>query len=474
MAFAEPPDNDLLTILTANSSSSSSGWAESINLLRRSTLGLTQLFTEISAAKSFGGTVSLRQESHSDSTGRLNIGESNPILGKRYRLVEQIGEGSFSQIYKALDTYSGTHVAIKILKVGMDLMGDRETRFLQYFRTKEVRGAQHFVHVLDTFRFEKHLCIVQHLYDTTLLSLLVMPDMRPADEPQPTSSSSSDRFRSVLHQPRVVRTTFLSNSPLLSFTGSSTVSAAPAADQIVQLRRGTMSPRLTPPVTVTPYYRYLHLICSIFLSPPLSLADSHLHSSLTLPPLPHSTVGEINKLRRIATSLLSALCMMRKEGAIHADIKPENCFLQLTDNNGMNNNTNTNSSNNNNNSSNNNSSSNNNNNVHVHEGLASLPDSFELRLGDYGNSIHISEIANYYVDFDMQTLPYRAPEVLLGVPFGYQIDMWSLGILLVEVCIGKPLFVVRTREELYDALCSKLSAPPRVRFAGEMHPQHSL
>ena len=157
--------------------------------------------------------------------------------------------------------------------------------------------------------------------------------------------------------------------------------------------------------------------------------------------------------------------MMRKEGAIHADIKPENCFLQLTDGTNMNHN------NHNNHNSNN---SNSNNNFHIHEGLANLPDSFDLRLGDYGNSIHISEIANYYVDFDMQTLPYRAPEVLLGVPFGYQIDMWSLGILLVEICMGKPLFVVRTREELYDALCSKLSAPPRVRFAGKILSYHPL
>ena len=42
------------------------------------------------------------------------------------------------------------------------------------------------------------------------------------------------------------------------------------------------------------------------------------------------------------------------------------------------------------------------------------------------------------------------------------------GILLVEICIGGPLFVVRTRQELYDAICSKLSVPPRVRFAGGM------
>ena len=333
MAFAEPPDNDLLTILTSTSPSSSSRKIESINLLRRSTLGLTQLFTEISAAKSFGGTISLRQESHSDSTGRLNIGESNPILGKRYRLVEQIGEGSFSQIYKALDTYSGIHVAIKILKVGMDLMGDRETRFLQYFRAKEVRGAQHFVHVLDTFRFEKHLCIVQHLYDTTLLSLLVMPDMRPpADEPPPPSSSSSlahsDGFRSILHQPRVVRTTFLSNSPPLSFSGLSSANAA-SVDQIVQLRRGTLplahppnnttSHPITPsnrPITVT--IRHLPLVFSSSFSlffffffffsltrtntPPSHIPFSHF--PLSLPPLSHSHIPFSTRLTLSLPSLL--------------------------------------------------------------------------------------------------------------------------------------------------------------------------
>jgi serine/threonine protein kinase len=110
-----------------------------------------------------------------------------------------------------------------------------------------------------------------------------------------------------------------------------------------------------------------------------------------------------------------------------------------------------------------------------HEGLGRLPDAFELRLGDFGNSVHVSEVAQYYADFDMQTLPYRAPEVrhtthlpsslvplvsmprhltsrlvpphldtqvLLGVPFGCQIDVWSLGVLLVEVCVGKVGFSV--------------------------------
>jgi serine/threonine protein kinase len=36
----------------------------------------------------------------------------------------------------------------------------------------------------------------------------------------------------------------------------------------------------------------------------------------------------------------------------------------------------------------------------------------------------VNETARYYQDFDVQTLYYRAPEVLLGIPFSYPIDIW--------------------------------------------------
>lgn len=40
----------------------------------------------------------------------------------------------------------------------------------------------------------------------------------------------------------------------------------------------------------------------------------------------------------------------------------------------------------------------------------------------------------------IQSRFYRSPEVLLGRTYGYQIDMWSLGCLLVELHTGYPLF----------------------------------
>jgi serine/threonine protein kinase len=39
----------------------------------------------------------------------------------------------------------------------------------------------------------------------------------------------------------------------------------------------------------------------------------------------------------------------------------------------------------------------------------------------------------YFGSFELQTVFYRAPEVMFGLPFGPQIDMWSLGCVLAEV-----------------------------------------
>ena len=60
-----------------------------------------------------------------------------------------------------------------------------------------------------------------------------------------------------------------------------------------------------------------------------------------------------------------------------------------------------------------------------------------VRLIDFGNAIRPSEAVRYYDDFEIQSLGYRAPEVLAGVPFGYAIDMFSLGVVLVEAALGR-------------------------------------
>mmetsp|Transcript_25030 Transcript_25030/g.48943 ORF Transcript_25030/g.48943 Transcript_25030/m.48943 type:complete len:505 (+) Transcript_25030:42-1556(+) len=43
-------------------------------------------------------------------------------------------------------------------------------------------------------------------------------------------------------------------------------------------------------------------------------------------------------------------------------------------------------------------------------------------------------------DVIIQTLPYRAPEVLLGLAYTHSVDMWSFGCICAELVLGKPLF----------------------------------
>jgi len=55
-------------------------------------------------------------------------------------------------------------------------------------------------------------------------------------------------------------------------------------------------------------------------------------------------------------------------------------------------------------------------------------------MADFGSSRRVSQLCagNHYI----QSRAYRAPEVLLGLPVGCGIDMWSLGCILIELHTG--------------------------------------
>ena len=55
---------------------------------------------------------------------------------------------------------------------------------------------------------------------------------------------------------------------------------------------------------------------------------------------------------------------------------------------------------------------------------------------DFGSSLSTGDTKSSYV----QARWYRAPEVMLGIPWNSQIDMWSLGCLICELRLGQPVF----------------------------------
>ena len=59
-----------------------------------------------------------------------------------------------------------------------------------------------------------------------------------------------------------------------------------------------------------------------------------------------------------------------------------------------------------------------------------------VKIIDLGSSCYIHDHLSSYV----QSRSYRAPEVILGCPYDYRIDIWSLGCILAELWSGNVLF----------------------------------
>ena len=58
---------------------------------------------------------------------------------------------------------------------------------------------------------------------------------------------------------------------------------------------------------------------------------------------------------------------------------------------------------------------------------------------DLGSSCYVTDQLSSYV----QSRSYRAPEVILGLPYDQKVDIWSLGCILAELLTGTVLFQVR-------------------------------
>ena len=56
----------------------------------------------------------------------------------------------------------------------------------------------------------------------------------------------------------------------------------------------------------------------------------------------------------------------------------------------------------------------------------------EIKVIDLGSSCFETNHLSSYV----QSRSYRAPEVILGLPYDKKIDIWSLGCILAELCTG--------------------------------------
>ncbi|KAI4352054.1 hypothetical protein L6164_006340 [Bauhinia variegata] len=99
------------------------------------------------------------------------------------------------------------------------------------------------------------------------------------------------------------------------------------------------------------------------------------------------------RLQSITIQCLEALQYLHSLGLIHCDLKPENILVKSYSR-------------------------------------------CEVKVIDLGSSCFETDHLCSYV----QSRSYRAPEVILGLPYDKKIDIWSLGCILAELCTGNVLF----------------------------------
>ncbi|KAJ0255707.1 Protein kinase superfamily protein [Hirschfeldia incana] len=99
------------------------------------------------------------------------------------------------------------------------------------------------------------------------------------------------------------------------------------------------------------------------------------------------------RLQSITIQCLEALQFLHGLGLIHCDLKPENILVKSYSR-------------------------------------------CEIKVIDLGSSCFETDHLCSYV----QSRSYRAPEVILGLPYDKKIDVWSLGCILAELCTGNVLF----------------------------------
>jgi len=81
----------------------------------------------------------------------------------------------------------------------------------------------------------------------------------------------------------------------------------------------------------------------------------------------------------------------------------------------------------------------------------------ELKLADFGLARRCGEPPGQ-VTPAMVTLWYRAPEILLDMPYGTPADMWALGCVMGELWLGRPVLPGRTPEEQLAAIARLLGS----------------
>lgn len=89
--------------------------------------------------------------------------------------------------------------------------------------------------------------------------------------------------------------------------------------------------------------------------------------------------------------------------------------------------------------------------------LLKSQDKSGLKIIDFGSSCFSNQRIYTYI----QSRFYRAPEIILGIPYTTAIDMWSMGCILVELYTGIPIFPGESEHEQLSLIMQVIGTPTK-------------
>ena len=117
-------------------------------------------------------------------------------------------------------------------------------------------------------------------------------------------------------------------------------------------------------------------------------------------------------IKRFAVQMLAALVLLDQNNIIHCDLKPENILLKNRS-------------------------------------------QTSIKVIDFGSSCFEDKRLYTYI----QSRFYRAPEIILGIPYSTKIDVWSFGCILAELHTGYPLFPGESEAEQLLCIMEVMGVP---------------
>lgn len=122
----------------------------------------------------------------------------------------------------------------------------------------------------------------------------------------------------------------------------------------------------------------------------------------------------LNLVKKFAIQILISLHFMTENNIIHCDLKPENILMKKIDKSG-------------------------------------------IKIIDFGCGCFKNEKIYTYI----QSRFYRAPEIVLSIPYTAAIDMWSFGCIIYELFVGTPLFAAEDEKDHMAYMMEVKGIPPR-------------